>query len=119
MALARAALEVPELDDPRFETVAGRASHKEEVLRLVRERLRRDSTEHWVARLEAAGVPCAPVNQVDQALRDPQAVARGMVVEDPGYKHVAGPLPRLRNPHNRPAPHLGEHTDEVFREWCG
>ena len=116
---ARAALEVPELEDPRFETVAGRALHKEEVLRLVGARLRRDSTEHWVARLEAAGVPCAPVNHVDQALRDPQALARGMVVQDPGYRHVAGPLPRLRSPHNRPAPRLGEHTDEVFREWCG
>src|SRR2546423_1168859 len=57
---ARAALEVPELEDPRFETVAGRALHKEEVLRLVGARLRRDSTEHWVARLEAAGVPCGP-----------------------------------------------------------
>ena len=112
-------LEVPELEDPRFETVAGRALHKEEVLRLVGARLRRDSTEHWVARLEAAGVPCAPVNHVDQALRDPQALARGMVVQDPGYRHVAGPLPRLRSPHNRPAPRLGEHTDEVFREWCG
>ena len=116
---ARAALEVPELEDPRFETVAGRALHKEEVLRLVGARLRRDSTEHWVARLEAAGVPCAPVNHVDQALRDPQALARGMVVQDPGYRHEAGPLPRLRSPHNRPAPRLGEHTDEVFREWCG
>jgi len=116
---ARAALEVPELEDPRFETVAGRALHKEEVLRLVGARLRRDSTEHWVARLEAAGVPCAPVNHVDQALRDPQALARGMVVQDSGYRHVAGPLPRLRSPHNRPAPRLGEHTDEVFREWCG
>ena len=115
---ARAALEVPELEDPRFETVAARALHKEEVLRLVGARLRRDSTEHWVARLEAAGVPCAPVNHVDQALRDPQALARGMVVQDAGYRHVAGPLPRLRNPQNRPAPRLGEHTDEVFREWC-
>ncbi len=116
---ARAALEVSDLDDPRFDTVPGRAVHKDEVLRLVGARLRRDTTAHWVAKLEAAGVPCAPVNRIDEALRDPQALARGMLVAEPGYQHMAGPLPRLRNPHNRPAPRLGEHTDEVLREWCG
>jgi len=118
---ARAALEVPELDEARFDTVAGRAQHKDEVLELVAARLRRDPTAHWVARLEEAGVPCAPVNRVDEALADPQALARGMVVEDshPGYgryRHVAGPLPRLRTPGNRPAPRLGEHTAEVLKE---
>ena len=118
---ARAALAVPELEDARFDTVAGRAQHKEEVLALVAARLRRDSTAHWVGRLEAAGVPCAPVNRVDQALADPQALARGMVVEAEhphygSYRHVAGPLPRLRNPGSRPAPRLGEHTEVVLRE---
>jgi crotonobetainyl-CoA:carnitine CoA-transferase CaiB-like acyl-CoA transferase len=118
---ARAALEAPDLEDPRFDTIAGRAQHKAEVLDLVGRRLRGDTTAAWVAKLEAAGVPCAPVNGVDQALADPQALARGMVVEDahPGYgryRHVAGPLPRLRNLENRPAPRLGEHTQEVLRE---
>lgn len=118
---ARAALAVPALEDARYDTVAGRAEHKAEVLDLVARRLRADTTATWVARLEAAGVPCAPVNSVDQALADPQVLARGMVVEAAHpeygrYRHVAGPLPRLRNPESRPAPRLGEHTEEVLRE---
>jgi crotonobetainyl-CoA:carnitine CoA-transferase CaiB-like acyl-CoA transferase len=119
---AREALEVPELDDPRFDTVAGRAAHKEEVLRLVGERLRRDTTAHWVERLERAGVPCAPVNDVPAALRDPQALARGMVLEERAsygeYRRVGGPLPRLRVK-DGPAPELGRDSEEVMRELSG
>lgn len=117
---AKAALRVPALDDPRFDTVAGRARHKEAVLALVADRLRTETTDHWVRRLEAAGVPCAPVNDVGQALSDPHVVARGLVVEESGpygtYRRASGPLPRLRSS-TRPAPRLGEHTLEVLREF--
>ena len=117
---AKRALAAPELDDPRFDAVAGRREHKAEVLDLVAGRLRQDTTSRWVERLEAAGVPCAPVNRVDQALEDPHALARGMVVEEdhPAYgrfRHVAGPFPKFRSP-SRPAPALGEHTEEVLKE---
>ncbi len=116
---AKAALEVPELDDPRFDTVAGRARHKEEVLRLVGERVRQELTAYWVERLERAGVPCAPVNDVRGALADSQALARGMVVEESApygaYRRVGGPLPKLRVA-GGPAPALGADTEEVLRE---
>jgi crotonobetainyl-CoA:carnitine CoA-transferase CaiB-like acyl-CoA transferase len=72
-----------------------------------------------VARLEAAGVPCAVVNDVPGALADPQARARGMVLEERGpygtYRHVGGPFPRLRKKVG-PAPALGADTEEVLRE---
>lgn len=112
---ARSALGSKALGDPRFATIAGRQGHKAEVLSLVAGCLARAGTATWVARLEAVGVPCAPVNRVDQALEDPQVRARGMVVED-GIRHVAGPFPKLRSG-SRPAPGLGEHTDEVLREF--
>lgn len=116
---ARSVLQVPELDDPRFDTVAGRALHKAEVLQLVGRRLLEDVTASWVARLEAVGVPCAPVNDVPHALADPQVLARGMVLEERGpygaYRRVAGPLPRLRV-RTGPAPPLGADSDAVLRE---
>lgn len=115
------ALEDPALDDSEFDTVAGRAAAKPRVLAAVSERLRRMPTRHWVDRLESHGVPCAPVNRVDQALEDPHALARGMLVQEHGpygdYRRVAGPLPKLRPEMLRPAPRLGEHTDEVLREF--
>ena len=117
---AKLALEVPELDDPAYDTVAGRLEHKDAVLRLVEARLRLHPSAHWVARLEAHGVPCAPVHDVGEALSDPHVLARGMVVaEEAGYgtyRRAAGPLPALGRA-TRPAPRLGEHTAEVLREF--
>jgi crotonobetainyl-CoA:carnitine CoA-transferase CaiB-like acyl-CoA transferase len=78
----------------------------------------------WLERLTAAGVPCAPVNDVAAGFADPQAIARGMVEE---YDHPA--LGRVRTP--RPAaradgapalgraPRRGEHADDVLAELCG
>jgi CoA:oxalate CoA-transferase len=56
------------------------------------------TTEHWIALLEKAGIPCGPVNNVEQALAHPQTEARNMLVEvdDP----VTGPLKLAGNPMN-------------------
>ena len=58
--------------------------------------LTRESTDHWIAVLEAAGVPCGPVNNIAQALAHPQTAARNMLisVDDP----VTGPLELAGNP---------------------
>ena len=113
-------LEVPELRAQRFATIAGRQAEKSDLLRLIADRLIGDTTSHWVNRFERARIPCAPVNRIDQALQDPQVLARGMVVHDdhPVYGkfvHLAGPFPKFRSGF-RPAPTFGEHTDEVLRE---
>ena len=83
-------------------------------------------TEHWLERLQAAGVPCAPVNSIDQVVTDPQVVHRGMVAEVP---HARLGIWRVANTPFRftaaaagpsgPSPSLGEHTEEVLREWLG
>jgi crotonobetainyl-CoA:carnitine CoA-transferase CaiB-like acyl-CoA transferase len=79
----------------------------------------------WVEALREAGVPCAPVNSVEQALADPQVVAREAIV---GYEHpvlgevrqVASPLRLSGAPSpTRRAPLRGEHTESVLRELCG
>ena len=117
---AKSVLQVPELGDPRFDTVAGRAAHKQEIVDLVSRRLLQDTTASWIARLEAADVPCAPVNDVPAALADPQARARDMVLEERGpygtYQRVGGPLPKVRVK-DGPAPVMGADTDEVLREF--
>ena len=84
---------------------------------------RNDTKAHWLERLEAAGVPCGPINTYADAFADPQILARQMVVE---VDHpVLGPLRTLGSPIKmsetppvvgRRVPRLGEHTREVLRE---
>lgn len=114
----------PELpSDERFATNPGRVRYRDELVPLLAEVLRRDSNAGWIARLQEAGVPCGPVNNVAQALESEQARARGMVqeVDHPGIgplRLVASPLKLESTPPSirRPPPMLGEHTSEILRE---
>jgi crotonobetainyl-CoA:carnitine CoA-transferase CaiB-like acyl-CoA transferase len=118
------ALGKPEwLADKRFETPALRQKNVEARLALTQEVLRGGTSEHWLARLTEAGVPCAPVLTRNQVIRAPQVEALGMIVEadHPG----AGRLRQMRNAARflgtpaslrRGAPALGEHTREILAE---
>ena len=78
-------------------------------------------------RARAAGVPCGPINRIDQVFADPQVVARGMRVDLP--HPLAGTVPQVGNAgpllgdaasrYDRAPPLLGEHTAEVLRERLG
>ena len=110
--------------DPRFATLPARARHSGELAELVGARLADDTTAAWRARLHAAGLPHGVVSEHPLSLLDhPEARALGLVVEveDPtlGPELVTGPPLRFsRTPARtaRPAPRLGEHTDQVLQE---
>jgi formyl-CoA transferase len=79
--------------------------------------------EEWIARLEAAGIPCGPINNYEEVFADPQIRARGMVVEvdhpSLGRIRMAGPPVKMSETPpvaGRPAPLLGQHTREVLAE---
>lgn len=117
------ALEVEAMGtEPRFATNAQRTAHRGELTALLSDRTTRHGMKALMARLEAAGVPCGPVNTIDQVFEEPQAVQRGLVVEqtrgdlDGVVKTVASPIRLSRTPvvYDRPPPALGEHTDEVL-----
>jgi len=85
----------PELiGDPRFDTTDARRRHVDQLEIELAAALRSRTAADWLERLEHAGVPCAPVNTVADAVRDPQVAARNMVVEIPdpaiGRLAVAG-----------------------------
>jgi crotonobetainyl-CoA:carnitine CoA-transferase CaiB-like acyl-CoA transferase len=121
------ALDLRELAaDPRFATNDDRVAHREQLEPMLRARLAERTTREWMARLDAHGIPAAPVNTVDRALADPQVLARGMVREQ-SHPHV-GPLKYLGNPiktldgdagAGRPAPLLGQDTAEVLSTVLG
>lgn len=109
--------------DPRFATNADRVANREQLETLLNERFAAAPVAHWIAELESAGVPCGPILEPAQILAHPQMLARNMVV--PMDHPSAGSVRVLGNPINmsrtpprtdRPAPRLGEHTDEVLRE---
>jgi len=75
-----AAIGLPELaEDARFASFAARGEHAAELLPRLAERFRSKPTAFWLSQLTAAGVPCGPVNNVAEALSDPQTIARGLV----------------------------------------
>jgi CoA:oxalate CoA-transferase len=85
----------PELaDDPRFRTPESRRQHVDALEREIEAVLRTRPAAEWLARFERAGIPCAPVHTVADAVRHPQVTARGMVREIPdpaiGALFVAG-----------------------------
>jgi len=112
------------LDDARFADLPSRARHSDELATLIGARLAERPSAHWLAELRAAGLPHGEVSPTPFSLLDhPDAAAIGLVVEveDPtlGPETVTAPPLRLsRTPArtSRPAPRLGEHTDEVLRE---
>jgi formyl-CoA transferase/CoA:oxalate CoA-transferase len=118
-------LDRPELaDDPRFATNPDRVQHRAELLAIIETELGRRGTAEWAQRLEAAGIPCAPISSVGQALSSPQAQARSMVTE---LRHptaglvrlVSSPLKLGATPVRTPTapPLLGQHTDAVLSEY--
>jgi len=118
-------LGVPELaEDARFGSFADRLANREALLPLLRARFETRTTADWLDRLRGR-VPCAPVNDVRQALADPQVLARDMIVdvEHPEFgtlREVRSPVRtegEIRQP--RRAPRLGEHTDSILRDVLG
>jgi len=109
------------LADPELATGQGRYEQRERVVSLLAEAFAREDTAAWVAALVGGGVPCAPVNDVGEALADPQVESRGLVheAEHPAYgayRHVRGPLPQLGPAPVRGAPLLGEDTVALLEE---
>jgi len=116
---------VPELiADARFVSNSARMAHRDELARLLGERLRTRDTAHWLRELDAAGVPAGPIQSIGQMTRDEQTLAREMVValDHPvaGRTHALGvPVKLSATPGavRAPAPTFGQHTAEVLREF--
>jgi crotonobetainyl-CoA:carnitine CoA-transferase CaiB-like acyl-CoA transferase len=122
--LARA-LGAPQwVEDARFLTNTHRMQNLDALVALMNEKLATKTVAEWIALLEAAGVPCGPINSIAQVFEDPQALARGMVVElehpKAGRTRAIGlPIKLSATPGKvaRPAPLFGQHTREVLAEF--
>jgi crotonobetainyl-CoA:carnitine CoA-transferase CaiB-like acyl-CoA transferase len=115
----------PELAaDARFATNDARVSNRRELLPLLVVAFAAAPASTWLAALEAAGVPCAPIRRMDEVFASPEGAAMVTTVEDPArgpLRLVADPI-RVdgeRSAVRRPPPGVGEHTEEILRELDG
>ena len=112
--------------DPRFSENPARNQHRLELAGLLQAELRTRTKTEVLEGLAAHGVPAAPINNIDQAFDDPQAVARGSRIDLPHA--VAGTVPGIANPirfsetpveYRNGPPMLGEHTEQVLASLLG
>jgi crotonobetainyl-CoA:carnitine CoA-transferase CaiB-like acyl-CoA transferase len=107
--------------DPRFLTNAQRVQQREVLVPIVEELVKQRTRAEWIERLEANGVPCAPINNVHEALNNPQIEARGLRVDMPRStgliaKLVGSPINLSATPvsYRQAPPLLGEHNEEIL-----
>ena len=113
------AVGLPELGtDPRFATNPLRIEHREALVAALEERLAQEPSSVWVERLEAAGVPAAPVRSTAEAADHAQTRAIGILQQLAAHEAVALPVAAdgERVLHRSPPPSIGEHSAEVLEE---
>ena len=107
--------------DERYLTNPLRLAHRTELVPVVREIIRTRPMAQWISDLEAASVPCGPINNMEQVFEDPQVQHRGMRVDIP--HPLGGTVPSVANPmrfsetpieYPLAPPLLGQHTDDVL-----
>jgi crotonobetainyl-CoA:carnitine CoA-transferase CaiB-like acyl-CoA transferase len=111
-------------EDPRFATNRQRVTNYDAVRLFIADRLRTQPRQHWIDRLNAAGVPCGSVRNLQELFADPQIQARQMVAEIEhatiGALRVLGVPVKLSDTPGAvrtPPPRLGEHTDAVLHDF--
>lgn len=112
------------LDDPRFASNPERMLSIAALTPIMEQTFRTQTTAHWTAILEKAGVPCGPIYDIAQVYADPQTQARDMSVELQHPKAgpvrsigVAVKLSETPGKIRTPAPTLGQHTDEILTQF--
>ena len=114
--------------EERFATNQQRLAHRRVLVPMMAELMQTRGTREWLEALEAAGVPCGPINNIAAVFADPQVVARGLRVEialGAAAGNTGAPVPGIASPlrlsaapvsYRLPPPALGAHTREVLHQ---
>lgn len=115
-------------EDERFKLNSSRVREREQLIPLMNETLQTRRRDDWIAALEGLGVPCGPVNAIDQVFADPQVQHRGGIVELPHPVAQSGSVKTMGNPlklsetpiqYRHAPPVRGQHQQEVLNDWLG
>lgn len=112
--------------DERFATNPMRVRYRDMLVPILAEMVKTKSKQEWISVLEAAGVPCGPINNLDEVFDNPQVRSRGLRIDLPHpaggtVKLVGSPIKMSATPpqYDLPPPLLGQHTQEVLRDLLG
>ncbi|AUL47005.1 acyl-CoA transferase [Bordetella trematum] len=114
--------------DPRYATNVKRIENRVALCALIDERLQTRARRDWLAALEAAGVPCGPVNDLQDVFEDPHVQARGAELRMPCAWAEGGEVGLLANPlkmsvtpptYRHAPPRINEHEQDVLADWLG
>ena len=114
----------PQLKNPIYEKAFERQKDKKEIEKIIQKELLNESSEYWLDQLKKESVPCARVNNIEQAINDEQVQYRNMLVDvahpEGGSVKIPGnpiKLSSVANEEYSSPPLLGEHTKEVLQKW--
>ncbi|MGD0190911.1 MAG: CaiB/BaiF CoA-transferase family protein [Rhizomicrobium sp.] len=108
--------------DAAYASNEGRVHHRATLIGLLAPVLAARSTHDWINLLEAANVPCGPINRIDEVFSDPQAIARGLAIS---MQHATGTIDLVASPlrlsktppeYRLSPPLLGQHTTEILHD---
>jgi crotonobetainyl-CoA:carnitine CoA-transferase CaiB-like acyl-CoA transferase len=114
--------------DPRFATNVARVTHRETLIPIISEALKKQPREHWISHCEKVGVPCGPVNSLEQVFNDPQVQHRGAEVKLPHPLAGSGEVSVIANPlklsetpvqYRYAPPVRNQHENEILHDWLG
>jgi crotonobetainyl-CoA:carnitine CoA-transferase CaiB-like acyl-CoA transferase len=111
------------VNDSRFTLNSERVKNRNELIDILKPVLLTRTATEWLSALEAAGIPCGPINTLDKVFATPQVEAREMLIhmqhpEIGDLRLVGSPLKFSDTPveYKLPPPRLGEHTEDVLKE---
>ncbi|MEW6578928.1 MAG: CaiB/BaiF CoA-transferase family protein [Chloroflexota bacterium] len=107
--------------DPRFATNPARVHYREALVPEMQAIFAQRTVGEWIEALQAAEIPCGPINDLPTALTDRQVAARGLIHAQDDLRLIASPLKLSETPATvgRLPPRLGEHTHEILRDLLG
>jgi CoA:oxalate CoA-transferase len=115
------------LTDPRFASNRLRTENIKELNAILDPIFTQKTASQWLGLLEAAGIPCAPINDIESVMNDPQVLARNMIVDVQdalaGSVKIAGNPIKMdsvpESPTRGKVPEIGEHNREVYQDMLG
>ncbi len=115
-------------EDPQYATNVSRVMNREAVVGIVTTSLQKKSRAFWLAACEKVGVPCGPVNNLEQVFNDPHLQHRGAEVRMPHPLAGSGEVSLIANPlklsetpvqYRHTPPIRNQHEQEILRDWLG